>query len=74
MRSGVSDLVGNLPVPQVVVFPDFDYLGGPLIRGTTLTKFGLASPPLEILARKGRVQEDVRQISQHLKSAVALAA
>jgi hypothetical protein len=74
VRSGVSDLVSNLPVPQIVVYPDADYLGGPLIRGTTLTKFGLAQPPLEVLARKGNVQNDVRLISQHLESALAVAA
>lgn len=75
VRSGVSDLASNLPVPQVVVYPDADYLGGPLIRGTTLTKFGLAAPPLEILARRGNVQHDVRLISQHLEAALsALAA
>ncbi len=68
VRSGVSDLVSNLPVPQVVVYPDARYLGGPLIRGTTLTKFGLPQPPFEVLARRGSVQNDVRLISQHLKS------
>jgi hypothetical protein len=74
VRSGISDLVSNLPIPQVVVYPDADYLGGPLIKGTTLTKFGLAVPPLEILARKGNVQQDVRAISQHLESSLAAAA
>lgn len=74
VRSGVSDLISNLPVPQVVVYPDAHYLGGPLIRGTTLTKFGLERPPLEVLARKGNVQQDVRQISDHLEASVALVA
>ena len=74
VRSGVSDLVSNLPVPQVVVYPDANYLGGPLIRGTTLTEFGLARPPLEILARRGSVQQDVREIASHLQRVVAVAA
>ena len=74
LRSGVSDLVSNLPVPQVVVYPDVNYLGGPVIRGATLTKFGLARPPLEILARKGNVTQDVRAISQHLQTALAAVA
>ena len=74
VRSGVSDLVSNLPVPQVVVYPDAEYLGGPLIKGTTLAKFGLAQPPLEVLARKGNVQQDIRLIAQHFESTVALKA
>jgi len=74
VRSGVSDLVANLPVPQVVVYPDANYLGGPLIRGTTLTKFGLPTAPLEILARRGSVQQDVRDISAHFQRVVAAAA
>jgi hypothetical protein len=74
VRSGVSDLVAGLPVPQVVVYPDANYLGGPLIRGTTLTKFGLAQPPFEILARRGNVQNDVRLISEHLASALTAVA
>ena len=74
VRSGVSDLVCNLPIPQVVVYPDAEYLGGPLIVGTTLTKFGLARPPLEILARKGNVHQDVRAISEHLQASLAAVA
>ncbi len=74
VRSGVSDLVCNLPIPQVVVYPDADYLGGPLIVGTTLAKFGLDRPPLEILARKGNVQQDVRRISEHLEASLAVLA
>lgn len=74
VRSGVSDLVSNLPVPQVVVYPDAIYLGGPLIRGTTLTKFDLSHAPLEVLARKGHVQDDVRLISRHIASAFSAVA
>jgi hypothetical protein len=74
VRSGASDLVSNLPIPQVVIYPDADYLGGPLVRGTTLTKFGLPHPPWEIVARKGNVQQDVKKISEYLEATLAVAA
>lgn len=72
VRSGISDLVSGLPVPQVVVYPDTRYQGGPLIRGTTLSKFGLTSSPLEIIASRGNSKNNILLIAKHLASELNL--
>jgi hypothetical protein len=65
LRCGVSDLICDLPCPQVVVYPDIDYWGGPLLRGTGFTGFDLSQPPLEILARRENSELDARTIGRH---------
>lgn len=74
LRSGISDLVCDLSCPQVVVYPDLKFGGGPLLKGTSFTGFGLDQPPLEVLARRGHANADAREIVAHLTQPSAIAA
>lgn len=55
VRSGLSDLVCDVPCRRAVVYPDVAYWGGRLHPSTTFSHFGLASPPFEILVRPDAV-------------------
>ncbi|WP_145928914.1 hypothetical protein [Termitidicoccus mucosus] len=49
LRSGLSDLLCDLPVPHVVVYPQAPYWSGLLQKGTTFARYNLAHPPWEFV-------------------------
>jgi hypothetical protein len=49
VRSGLSDLACDLPCPQCVIYADAPYWAGPLHKGTTFDRYGLATPPHEVV-------------------------
>jgi len=53
IRSGFSDLVCDLPMPGVVIYPQVRYWAGTLLEGTTFDRYGLAAAPTEIVVTPG---------------------
>lgn len=48
VRSGLSDLVCDLPCHRSVLYARTSFGGGPLLVGTTFSRYGLPTPSLEI--------------------------
>ena len=66
VRSGLSDLVCDLTCRRAVVYPDVGYWGGRLHPATTFSRFGLASPPFEIVVRPDAVPAALKTLATAL--------
>jgi hypothetical protein len=73
IRSGFSDLVCDLPVPAVVVYPEARYWAGTLLEGTTFDRYGLAAPPTEIVVTPGNARRRAGEIAALLAEGAAVA-
>ncbi len=71
VRSGLSDLLCDVRCPQVVVYPDVRYWAGPLLEGTTLSRFGLTKVPQEVVVKEDNASEMVRIISEYFSVRLA---
>lgn len=71
VRSGISDLVCNLRCPQAVIYPDVRYWSGPLLEGTTLSRFGLLKSPHEVVFRANHSSEEVCALADYFTARMA---
>ena len=66
VRSGISDLVSDLPCARVVLYPKLDYEGGPLLKGTSFEKFGAHREQREFLVSPDCRTESIAQTVEYL--------
>lgn len=66
VRSGLSDLLSDLPCPRVVVYPHVRYWAGTLQGGTGFARFGLARPPHEVLVTPATAAARAAEIAARL--------
>lgn len=66
VRSGICDLVSDLPVRQAVIYPDIIYHAGPLIKGTALRTLGFPHFPLEIVFAPAEKEACLARLKSHL--------
>jgi len=65
IRSGFSDLVCDLPVPQVVIYPNASYWAGSLLQGTTFDRYDLPQPPRELVVTPASAEARARETAEH---------
>lgn len=51
-RSGICDLVADLPSRKAILYPQMAHWGGALIDGATLSMFGFPNKPLELVVNR----------------------
>ncbi len=74
VRSGLSDLLCDVRCPQVVVYPDVRYWAGPLLEGTTFSRFGLTKVPHEVRMPADGPDELSRMIAGYFAARLAVPA
>jgi hypothetical protein len=66
VRSGFSDLVSDLPLRHAVIYADVDYWAGPLLAGTTFSRYGWDLPPREFVVTEARRADRISEIAEFL--------
>lgn len=56
IRSGLSDLLCDLPIPQSVIYPDVRYFAGSLRAGTSFARYELDETPYEVTVTSGSAE------------------
>jgi hypothetical protein len=65
-RSGICDLISDLDIKLVVLYPKINFFGGPVIKGTSLRKMNLSQSALEMEIDLNDVDGLTRSITSYL--------